>query len=718
MKIYQMTATFGRLEHETLCLKPGLNIVEAPNEWGKSTWCAFLMAMLYGIDTRARSSKTALPDKEKYIPWSGTPMEGRIDLNWRGRDITIQRRTRGRTPLGVFQAFETATGIAVPELTGVNCGQMLLGVEQGVFRRAGFLRLQDLQVSQDEDLRRRLNALVTTGDDSGDAERLGQKLRDLRNRCRYNRTGLLPQAETTLQELLNQQSVLQTLTSQAETIRTRQRELENRLKMLKNHQVALRYADAQADASRVAAAREALDAACRLEQAQEFSCRDIPSREEAEKTIAQVRQMHQKWLDLNTESQMLPQSPQPPAVPTPFQGVPPEAVLDKAARDADRLEQLRRASHHHPVWLWILALLCLVAGVCTFVAEIPGSNILLGTAGVLLLLALIVQIASKRKRAAAAAQADALVKLYGTDKTEDFSARARAYLDVLETYRGSAATATQARGDLDQRIQELDEQAQTLTGGQELQNFLNQWEQVRDAWQACDDARRNRVRLERQFADLQAMARTAPPPEMEDLLTTTEEETIRLIADCEEKLRKLQQLLGQCQGQMLKLESAESLSRKISETRERIARLEETWEALGIAQDALTQAKAELQRRFAPKIGEQAREYLKTITSGQYDRLQFGQDFALAAGGGSETTLRPVQWRSDGTVDQLYFALRLAVADALTPEAPLILDDAMVRFDDTRLASALTLLRKEAERKQVIVFTCQGREKRLLEGAV
>ena len=41
-----MTATFGKLEGDTLRLEPGLNVISAPNEWGKSTWCAFLTAML------------------------------------------------------------------------------------------------------------------------------------------------------------------------------------------------------------------------------------------------------------------------------------------------------------------------------------------------------------------------------------------------------------------------------------------------------------------------------------------------------------------------------------------------------------------------------------------------------------------------------------------------------------------------------------------------
>jgi uncharacterized protein YhaN len=85
----------------------------------------------------------------------------------------------------------------------------------------------------------------------------------------------------------------------------------------------------------------------------------------------------------------------------------------------------------------------------------------------------------------------------------------------------------------------------------------------------------------------------------------------------------------------------------------------------------------------------------------------------LNAGAQEEDTLRPAQVRSDGTVDQLYLALRLAVAEELTPEAPLVLDDAFVRFDDTRLAAAMDILRKFGETKQVILFTCQSRESRL-----
>ena len=102
------------------------------------------------------------------------------------------------------------------------------------------------------------------------------------------------------------------------------------------------------------------------------------------------------------------------------------------------------------------------------------------------------------------------------------------------------------------------------------------------------------------------------------------------------------------------------------------------------------------------------------MTGGRYDRLKLDEDFSLLAGAEQEDTLREALWRSEGTLDQLYLSLRIAVAEALAPDAPLILDDALVRFDDTRLKAALEILKEEAENKQVILFTCQSREKEML----
>ena len=81
MIIKRLRASFGKL-HETLELHEGLNLLCLPNEAGKSTWSAFLLAMLYGIDTSERASvqNQGLPAKERYQPWDGSAMEGAVEL--------------------------------------------------------------------------------------------------------------------------------------------------------------------------------------------------------------------------------------------------------------------------------------------------------------------------------------------------------------------------------------------------------------------------------------------------------------------------------------------------------------------------------------------------------------------------------------------------------------------------------------------------------------
>ncbi len=99
MLIQRMSAVFGRLRNETLQLQDGLNIIEAPNETGKSTWCAFLTAMLYGINSRERDKAGFIADKNRYAPWDGGSMSGRLECHADGADLTrpVGRRLHVRT---------------------------------------------------------------------------------------------------------------------------------------------------------------------------------------------------------------------------------------------------------------------------------------------------------------------------------------------------------------------------------------------------------------------------------------------------------------------------------------------------------------------------------------------------------------------------------------------------------------------------------------------
>ena len=713
MKIYSMTATFGKLNHETLSLKPGLNIIEAPNEWGKSTWCAFILAMLYGIDTSMRSKKDFIADKERYAPWSGAPMSGRMDICWNGRDITIERSTKGRSVFGQFKAYETQSGIPVSELTAANCGEQLLGVEQSVFARAGFIRLKDMPVTQDESLRRRLNSLVTTGDESDSSDDLAQKLKDLKNKCRFNRSGLLPQAEAQRQELTGKLEEMESLQRQVIAIEKRQEERKAYQAELVNHKQALLYEDDQNFAGKVAMARAQLEIANDRVQALETVCQSLPEPRELERQQMQMQRLTEQREALQLEMQLQPPAPQMPEAASQFRGMDPVSVVEQAEADLTEFEHLLSSRKHPNPIVWIVGLICVVGGIVLLALTGEWFMLIYGVA--MTVLGVFLQRGRKNRNENLEKQAQLIARRYAPMEKNRWIAEAQRYADAQVDYENNLEDYRGRLQQLDGRMREVLSQLEILTDGKTVSRCEQEIAAALQQHNTYADALRERSRLEEMVRTLEGTHRQVLPPPMPDELTFTMPETERILSDVTAEIRQLHVRLGQCQGRMEALGSADALNQQMIQVDARIAQLEKVHDAVVLAQQTLEKAKLELQRRFAPRISQRAQELFSQLTGGRYQRIGLGEDLSVSTAAEGEDTLRGSLWRSDGTADQLYLALRLAVAEELTPEAPLVLDDAFVRFDESRLRNSLNILNQTGERKQVILFTCQSRERNIME---
>ena len=710
MKIYSMTATFGKLENQTLTLQPGLNVIHAPNEWGKSTWCSFLAIMLYGLDTRAKTTKTVLADKERYAPWSGAAMAGRMDLHWQGRDITIERYTKGRTPMGEFKAYETQTGLPVPELTAANCGEKLLGVERSVFLRSGFLRLSDLPVTQDESLRRRLNALVTTGDENSDADRLAQTLKDLKNKCRYNRSGLLPQAEAKQAETEQKLAELRYLAEQVEKAAGRQRELETHIAALENHKAWLAYHAAEENTNRVAAARAAAEHAAGEVERLQRDCAALPDGAQARKKLEELSLLQQRQLTAQMDAGMLPQPPQEPPAPMCFYGLDGAQARQQVQADISEFEDLT-APRKKSFPLWALGIPVGIIGIVLLVLQmwIPGG-VLLAVGAALLFAQAIRDSRAQKEQKNRFAKAESIRSRYGGGESRDWLAAAQLYADRQSQYRQEMTAYQAQREQTEENARRLKQEIGEATQGRGLTFAMEQWKKVLERQAALEDALRTHRQMAGHAQALQAVAQTVPKPEQADPLLLDEAQTDSQLYNARFELKQKQTQQAQYQGRMEALGSEKALEMELKKITDRIAQLRQTYAALEKAQEYLDRATQELQRRFAPRISKEAQRIFGKLTGGRYDRLTLSQDLSVNAGTAEETVLRSAMWRSEGTVDQLYLSLRLAVAKELTPDAPMVLDDALVRFDDVRHAAAMEVLRQEAESKQIILFTCQSRE--------
>ena len=627
-------------------------------------------------------------------------MEGRLDLTWQGRNITIERRSRGRTPFGLFRAYETDTGLDIPELTAADCGQVLLGVEKSVFLRSSFLRMTDLPVTQDEALRRRLNALVTTGQEDSAAEALAQKLRDLKNRCRTNRsTGLLPQAQEKCRELEESLRELLSLRDQAQRHRQRLEELDRHRTLLENHKTALEYEAARNYAHKLRQAQASQTQARQILSHWQTVCSHHPNPEEVEQALVRLEQLRDVRQALVLEQQMVappPESWNPPAC---FRDLEPEQALRQAETDTSAYR--KTGNRQSFPWYWLPVSL-LGAASLLLVPQIIGKA--LGAA--ILLTGIVLFALSQNSRRKNRNRAQALLDRYAPIPPEQWISAALEYGQALSRNREAQARSRKDRENLSSRLAALDEELKTLT--------CQDWACYRQDYARLSEATRDHRRASELVETLESAHRDAPAPAFADSLTHSPQETASLLSDCALQQRQCQLKLGTVLGRMEAMDTEESLRRQLETEQNRVRELEDTCAALELALDTLRQASAELQRRFAPAISARAQALFSRLTGGRYDRLSLTEDLSLTAGSTSEATLRSPLWRSDGTSDQLYLALRLALSETLAPEAPLILDDALVRFDDQRLQAALEVLKELSQTRQVILFTCQSRENNLL----
>jgi uncharacterized protein YhaN len=151
------------------------------------------------------------------------------------------------------------------------------------------------------------------------------------------------------------------------------------------------------------------------------------------------------------------------------------------------------------------------------------------------------------------------------------------------------------------------------------------------------------------------------------------------------------------------------LEEEIAALQARAARERQALEIIDLTARMLEEARTMSVYPARELLERRAGEYLAMATDGVYNRIAV-----------DERALRPQVWVpavgtwkdaaefSQGTSDQLYFCLRLALLDVLTADRkpPLFLDEPFAHLDDTRRRNMLSLLSIAAHDRQVVLFTC------------
>lgn len=742
MKIMEMTATFGKLHRAVLRPGPGLTLIMAPNEGGKSTWAAFLRAMLYGFPARDRDKAGYLAEKNRYQPWSGAAMEGTLVVEWQGRSLTLYRGPKGATVWGAFSATWTATGEAVPGLTAENCGETLLGVSREVFERTAFVGQGEIALSPSGDLEKRVAALATSGEEDVSYSQVERRLKDWLNRRKVNsRVGLIPELESELagvEDALGRQG---SLLRQAQEARQEKEALEAQKAGLEAQLQAHAAANQAQQAEKRKQAQADHEAALADLQAAERVAKALPSPEELRQAQGDLAYLNTLITNLNLAEKALPKAEEEAASARAearadplFGNLDAAQAAQRAQRDRDEAIQLQKKAVDPRLPL----LLALVAslGLTVFLylrPQDPAASFpwwsglvfwlpLVWLAAVLISLPLFLWERNRRKKLA-----DLFYGQYDVTRPEEI-------LDSAARYAQKVAAAQEAERNVQAVETERDKIAAQVTQLKErLLGFVHPFaSEVTDLFgvsaalsRALQQGERYslaKARVEAAEKLLSALPSPAGGEAKPLLAVTPQGDATQLSAQLgtvNAELRRASDTAARLEGELRSLGDPAELEARRGQLLEQLELRRGEYEAIAAAMESLKNADSLLRERFSPAVNERAGAYLSLLTGGKYDKASLTRQFQALAQERGESAPRQDLSLSGGAAQQLYLAARLAMCDMALPQGdpcPILLDDALDAFDDGRARLALECLLETAKVRQVLLFTCHSREKGMLEG--
>ena len=719
MMIKRLSASFGRLSGEALELQNGLNIIEAPNECGKSTWCAFIRTMLFGLRAD-RDKQGYLSDKTRYRPWNGAPMEGSVELEADGVRITLERSAGGKLPMRDFRAFYSGTGLPYPGLSSDTAGETLLGISEDVFVRSAFISQAAMRVGQTPELEKRISTLVSTGDETSSYSEADDRLRLWQRKRRFNKLGTIPALEEKLQtitkklyEIAKSQDVTAEMRLEAERLKEYQGTLASQLKAYDRYEALEAYRNAR---ERLNTAKARYDAVLKdlTRNGPAPSAGDIAAIRGDLKALVPLKKMQaeaQRRLDdardacreLLNAKKALPFGDQDAAL-----------VYGGAVKLEQKLKQLSSASP-----LTVATILLFAAAGVTAVA-VPNLRLIAGAAA---LLFLVIGILRTTLRNGAREKLRRYLSGFGADSTDslmrlcDDDARLSAALIAAEgAVKSAEQTAESAASACGTILQPLENHLMSLSLNVDLGSVESELLRIEALMNKLAESGAELAATENY---LRAVTDTvgdkpAEDSDVEALSPARSRQTITTdLTAATARLEDLGSRYNMALGEIRAMGDPAILGSEKKAAEAELLEQRAQLESLTLAVETLRDAHTELQTRFSPLLSETAGKFIQRLTGDRYEKLVFDKSLDAAAKTRDDTVSRSALALSAGTSDQLYLSLRLAIVELVLPEknaCPLILDDALSNFDDTRAQLALDYLKELAGTRQILLFTCHGRE--------
>ncbi len=269
-----------------------------------------------------------------------------------------------------------------------------------------------------------------------------------------------------------------------------------------------------------------------------------------------------------------------------------------------------------------------------------------------------------------------------------------------------------------ERVRELEERLK------EIREKVSRLRQLREAeeWdRRIEELRREQTELDEQLVREEWESEALDEGELRKQVMRAEAVLQRLEGQYQKQSEEVFRLSTQIHTRLDRIPPLADAETMLREAEERVVELEEERQALEIAREELVAALRQVQEDIAPRIAPHASHWIREVTHGRYQDLLIDptDGIRLSVFVPETGERKAIEQLSQGTIDQMYFALRLALIRLFSEEGgtplPIILDDSLVHFDEDRLREALRILGDLSREHQILLCTCQTRERLLLE---
>lgn len=687
---------FAGLKNYTLELQPGFQYLYGHNEAGKSTICAFLSVMFYGLPPKKSKEGIKGDGRLFYMPWGERYMAGAIYFEDKGKEYVLKRRF-GKTAKSDSCTLYSGTDWTEIPMDAKNIGQHFFGMGADAFEKSLFIGQSGAAFvkGKEDELIERLSNLERTGDEDASIQKAIKLLTDAEYDLvtKTGRGGAIMQLEQEIEQLSMERMAAQhkniAFRDLLEEISQLTKERDEAAKVLATTEEQRKQAQAYEQyAARKEQRKQQQDMVNRLEK-------ERANLVATEKTFAEVQgslMSHAAVAAL--EKDVVLQLAEKESVRKMLSEK--EEKLSTVSAEVNSMEMVlteveSKAKKYVNVAFLIGAVALLIVGIILGIVLHPAAFMMSAIGIVIGFLAF-------------------------ADSKETKEAKQRVAVLSSQIAEKKKEEATLLAENLSQKIKQYRDELQFVfhqTGTDSVTGLAEKIEIVRNLEHRKEDLEKEKQRLQESIAQLETALQAMPEMTEEQPLEyegpsaeMLEEQLQRMQTEQLERERKLAQLNARATEGFSGTRGVSVIESELADAQERKAAMLAQYEAIHLAREAMEECSEELKSSFAPALNEKSGALIERLTGGRYREVKVTDDYTMMLKTPSGTDIVESDYVSAGTCDLLYFALRLAVLQTLYESVPLlIMDDTFLQLDVERQKATFALL-QENPAEQILYFSC------------